>query len=65
MYRNYWRKNSNIFKACDVFLDSSVDRESCPLNLAPTTSTSVSLAIGDALATVWIEEKMYQKRLCQ
>lgn len=56
------RKNSNIFKACDVFLDSSVDRESCPLNLAPTTSTSVALAIGDALATVWIEREKVSRK---
>ena len=56
------RKNSTIFKECDIFLDSSVDRESCPLNLAPTTSTSVALAIGDALATVWIEREKISKK---
>ena len=56
------RKNSTIFNACDIFLDSSVDRESCPLNLAPTTSTSVALAIGDALATVWIERENVSKK---
>ena len=50
-------KNSSLQKICDTFLDSSVDRESCPLNLAPTTSTSVALAIGDALAAVWIERE--------
>ena len=50
-------KGSSLNKICDTFLDSSVDRESCPLNLAPTTSTSVALAIGDALAAVWIERE--------
>ena len=50
-------KSSSLNKICDTFLDSSVDRESCPLNLAPTTSTSVALAIGDALAAVWIERE--------
>ena len=49
--------NSSLHEICDTFLDSSVDRESCPLNLAPTTSTSVALAIGDALAAVWIERE--------
>ncbi len=50
-------RNSSLNEICDTFLDSSVDRESCPLNLAPTTSTSVALAIGDALAAVWIERE--------
>jgi arabinose-5-phosphate isomerase len=36
-------------------LDGSVDREVCPLNLAPTASTAVAMAIGDALAAVWME----------
>jgi len=50
-------KDSTLSEICDTFLDSSVDRESCPLNLAPTTSTSVALAIGDAIAAVWIERE--------
>jgi arabinose-5-phosphate isomerase len=41
----------------DVSLDASVDREACPLNLAPTTSTTVALAIGDALAMALMEAK--------
>jgi arabinose-5-phosphate isomerase len=49
------RLNSKLAKGCDVVLDASVDREICPLNLAPTASTAVSMAIGDALATVWME----------
>lgn len=54
-------KNSSLSAICDTFLDSSVDRESCPLNLAPTTSTSVALAIGDALAAVWMEREKISK----
>lgn len=41
---------STLAQRADVFLDATVDREACPLNLAPTTSTTVALAIGDALA---------------
>ncbi|WNZ43988.1 KpsF/GutQ family sugar-phosphate isomerase [Leptolyngbya boryana CZ1] len=42
--------HSTIARHADAVLDAAVDREACPLNLAPTTSTTVSLAIGDALA---------------
>jgi len=49
------RVNSNLAAGCDVVLDGSVDREVCPLNLAPTASTAVAMAIGDALAAVWME----------
>ena len=42
--------NSSLARQSDVFLDASVDQEACPLNLAPTASTTVALAIGDALA---------------
>lgn len=47
--------NSRLAKCSDIILDSSVDREICPLNLAPTASTTVAMAIGDALAAVWME----------
>ncbi|NES43713.1 SIS domain-containing protein, partial [Moorena sp. SIO2C4] len=42
--------NSTLARNADVVLDASVDQEVCPFNLAPTTSTTVALAIGDALA---------------
>ncbi len=42
--------NSTLAQRADVLLNATVDREACPLNLAPTTSTTVALAIGDALA---------------
>ena len=49
--------NSSLARGCDVVLDGSVDREVCPLNLAPTASTAVAMAIGDALAAVWMERR--------
>jgi arabinose-5-phosphate isomerase len=41
---------STLSEASDIFLDASVSNEACPLNLAPTASTTVMLALGDALA---------------
>ncbi|MGB5134735.1 MAG: KpsF/GutQ family sugar-phosphate isomerase [Prochlorococcaceae cyanobacterium] len=49
------RVASSLARGCDVVLDASVDREVCPLNLAPTASTAVAMAVGDALAAVWME----------
>lgn len=48
---------SNIARKIDAVLDASVDREACPLNLAPTTSTTVALALGDALAMTLVQMK--------
>lgn len=42
--------NSTLAKAADIFLDVSVTKEACPLGLAPTASTTATLAYGDALA---------------
>lgn len=42
--------NSYLSENSDIVLDGSVSKEACPINLAPTTSTTVALAIGDALA---------------
>jgi arabinose-5-phosphate isomerase len=41
---------STLARAADAVLDAGVEREACPLNLAPTASTAVALALGDALA---------------
>jgi arabinose-5-phosphate isomerase len=49
--------NSTLARRSDVVLDASVDQEACPLNLAPTTSTTVALAIGDALAMTLMKVK--------
>ncbi|MEL6580758.1 MAG: KpsF/GutQ family sugar-phosphate isomerase [Cyanobacteria bacterium J06621_12] len=48
---------STLALLADTVLDASVDREACPLNLAPTTSTTVALAIGDALAMTLVQMK--------
>ncbi|MCU1265538.1 MAG: KpsF/GutQ family protein [Acidobacteria bacterium] len=49
--------NSTVAKRADVVLDVSVAEEACPLNLAPTTSTTVALALGDALALTLMRVK--------
>jgi arabinose-5-phosphate isomerase len=49
--------NSTLANRADAVLDASVDQEACPLNLAPTTSTTVALAIGDALAMTVMKVK--------
>jgi arabinose-5-phosphate isomerase len=51
------RGDSSLARGSDVVLEASVDREVCPLNLAPTASTAVAMAIGDALAAVWMERR--------
>jgi arabinose-5-phosphate isomerase len=48
---------SNLAKAADANLDVSVSSEACPLNLAPTTSTTVTLVMGDALAIALLESR--------
>jgi arabinose-5-phosphate isomerase len=49
--------NSTLAARSDVVLDASVDKEACPLNLAPTASTTAALALGDALAMALMESK--------
>jgi arabinose-5-phosphate isomerase len=51
------KPNSTLACQADVVLDASVDREACPLNLVPTSSTTVALAIGDALAMTVMQMK--------
>lgn len=48
---------STLANKADAVLDASVDQEACPLNLAPTTSTTVALAIGDAIAMTLMKVK--------
>ncbi|RFQ25491.1 KpsF/GutQ family sugar-phosphate isomerase [Pseudomonas sp. ATCC 13867] len=48
---------SPLAKAAIVNLDASVEQEACPLNLAPTSSTTVSLVLGDALAIALLEAR--------
>lgn len=48
---------STLGKAADVHLDVSVAQEACPMNLAPTASTTATLAMGDALAVALLEAR--------
>ena len=54
-------RDSTLAQCADVFLDVSVAEEACPLGLAPTTSTAVALAMGDALAMALMERKGFGK----
>src|SRR5688572_1810724 len=49
--------NSTLARRADAVIDASIDQEACPLNLAPTTSTTVALALGDALALTLMRVK--------
>jgi arabinose-5-phosphate isomerase len=51
------RAGSTLARAADVHLDVSVPTEACPLHLAPTSSTTASLAMGDALAVALLEAR--------
>ncbi|NQD39028.1 KpsF/GutQ family sugar-phosphate isomerase [Permianibacter sp. IMCC34836] len=51
------RPGSTLAKAADVHLNVSVDKEACPLGLAPTASTTAALAMGDALAVALLEAR--------
>jgi arabinose-5-phosphate isomerase len=51
---------STLAQAADIFLDISVAEEACPLGLAPTASTTATLAMGDALAVVLLEERGFR-----
>jgi len=55
------KKTSSLAKNSDCVLDSSVKEEACPMGLAPTASTTVQLAIGDALAVVLLKLKKFKK----
>ncbi|MCW8908365.1 MAG: KpsF/GutQ family sugar-phosphate isomerase [Sedimenticola sp.] len=48
---------SNLARQADVHIDVSVEQEACPLNLAPTSSTTATLAMGDALAIALLESR--------
>ena len=48
---------SSLAKVSDVHLNAAVDKEACPMGLAPTTSTTAALALGDALAMALLDSK--------
>lgn len=54
-------KNSTLGKMADICLEVKVKREACPYNLAPTSSTTAMLALGDALALCLMEVKNFHK----
>jgi arabinose-5-phosphate isomerase len=51
------RPESSLAKLADVHLDCGVEQEACPLNLAPTASTTAALALGDALAVAVLDAR--------
>ena len=52
--------NSSISKLGDYFIDISVSKEACPLNIAPTSSTTLTLALGDAIAICLMKERKFK-----
>jgi arabinose-5-phosphate isomerase len=54
-------RDSTLAKNAHLLLDVNVEQEACPLNLAPTSSTTVMLALGDALAMVLLEARGFNK----
>ena len=55
------RRNSTLSKKSDIYLDISVEKEACTLDLAPTASTTATLAMGDALAVSLLEVRGFNK----
>lgn len=55
------RPASRLAQLADVHLDISVAKEACPLNLAPTASTTVTLALGDALAVALLDARGFKE----
>lgn len=54
------KRESSLAQAAQIFLDISVKEEACPLGLAPTSSSTVTLALGDALAMAVLKNKGFQ-----
>ncbi len=52
--------NSTMAQHADLWLDTAVDKEACPLNLAPTASTTAQLALGDALAVALLDARGFR-----
>jgi arabinose-5-phosphate isomerase len=53
--------DSTLAKHADIVLNSSVDQEACPLNLAPTASTAAQMALGDALAVALLDARGFKE----
>jgi len=54
-------KNSTLGKYSDVLIAVKIDKEACPLGIAPTTSTTLTLALGDALAIALMQKSNFAK----
>ncbi len=55
------RPDSTLATAADITISSAVDQEACPLNLAPTTSTTAQMALGDALAVALLDARGFRE----
>jgi arabinose-5-phosphate isomerase len=54
-------RDSSLGRYAEVFLDISVEKEACPLGIAPTTSTTLTMALGDALAIALMKKRGFKK----
>lgn len=54
-------ENSTLAKYADVFINISVEKEACPLDTAPTSSTTLTMAMGDALAVCLMKKRNFKK----
>ncbi|HIP27713.1 MAG TPA: KpsF/GutQ family sugar-phosphate isomerase, partial [Sulfurovum sp.] len=54
--------HSSLGQYADVFLDISVEKEACPLGIAPTTSTTLTMALGDALAVALMKYRGFKEQ---
>jgi arabinose-5-phosphate isomerase len=54
-------KNSTLGRYADVFLSIDIQKEACPLGIAPTSSTTLTMALGDALAVCMMEYRGFKK----
>jgi arabinose-5-phosphate isomerase len=55
------RADSTLAQHADITIDSAVDQEACPLNLAPTASTTAQMALGDALAVALLDARGFRE----
>jgi arabinose-5-phosphate isomerase len=54
--------NSKLAESCDAWIDAEVENEACPHNLAPTTSTTLALALGDAIAITLMQLRGFDEK---
>ena len=56
----FGKTDTALAQACDLVLDASVEKEACPLGLAPMTSSTVALVLGDALASALMQARQFK-----